>query len=407
MSRPRTLPTPRPSHTVELAAYGRMVRHHHRPAILIGLLGLAIGLGLTMLTPPDFRATAEVYAPAAHTKVSVDLEDEVVYSAREFRAAMQTQDTDVALLESTETLTLAKQELDGRFDIDELRERITVAVPSNTRVLQISFDADDPEVAAWGAQAVAESFATVRNDLTNGRSDRYGSALWTQRDRLLDLLEAAETGADTLPNESARQAVAAARGFALRQQLNLLDIGLAEVTTTRRLTQVVEAARPPKRRPSTNTEVPPISGLAVGVVSGLGVGVLRAQRRRPINERRDVLDETGVPVVELSNLAVELRVSDARRVLVAGDVDPVVVDTVSAALRTALDRGGALRCQVATSHSTVSGDTVRAAMTADLVLLVVERERSTARELRRVLGLLRSSRTEAELAVFLAREGTS
>jgi len=141
------------------------------------------------------------------------------------------------------------------------------------------------------------------------------------------------------------------------------------------------------------------------VLGGLGLGVVRERRRRVVFDRKDVFNATGRRTVDLANIAVELQVTLAQRVLVTGAATREAIELVAGAIRARLDQVGALTCQVVPAFSPVSGNTIRAAMTADLVIVVAERGYSTLVELRRIMHLL--DRSQAEVVVFLARGGPS
>jgi hypothetical protein len=273
----------------------------------------------------------------------------------------------------------------------ELRGRIGITVPPNTRVLRISFTAGDPAEAQRGAQAVAAEFVRAREARLASRANRLTQALWKERQQLQNRMDAArpQSGAEAEFNE----------------QLNTLDGYLAELAGSEGGTTVVRAAARPTSAVRNGDEIPPLSGVAVGVLGGLALGVLRERRKRVVFDRRDVYNATGRRTVDLANIAVELQVTMAQRVLVTGPASKGVLDIVAGGIRTGLDQVGALTCRVVPAYSAVSGNTIRAAMTADLVIVVAERGHSTLRDLRRIMHLL--DRSNADAVLFLARGGTS
>lgn len=374
------------SETLDLDRYSRTVRRHIRPAALGCLLGLLAGLGINLLTPPNYQSTAEVHVPAAPAKLVVDLQP----GANPYRSRLQTQDTEAALLLSGTTLSRASRQLGNGMSVGELRSRIDLSAPPNTRVLRVSFTANDPAAAQRGAQAVATEFVRVREERLAARSARLTQALWKEREQLQDRM-------DAVPAQTEAQAE-------LNEQLNTLDSQLTELASDGGTT-VVRAANRPVSPIRNGDEIPPISGVAVGVLGGLGLGVFRERRKRVVFDRRDVFNATGRRTVDLANIAVELQVTMAQRVLVTGPASKAVLDIVAGAIRTGLDRVGALTCRVVPSYSAASGNTIRAAMTADLVIVVAERGHSTLRDLRRIMHLL--DRSNAEAVLFLARGGTS
>lgn len=373
--------------SLDLDRYARTVRRHIRPAVLGGLIGVLVGLGVNVLTPADYQSTAIVHAPGVPTKLVADLDP----GSNPYRPRQQTQDTDAALLMAGTTLSRVAQRLDNGMTPREIRRHIDIAVPPNTRVLHISFTAGDPGAAQRGAQAVAAEFVRTREARLLARANRLTQVLWKEREELQRRMDAA-------PPQSDAEAE-------LNEQLNTLDTSLAELAGAEGGTTVVRAANRPTSAVHNGDEIPPMSGLAVGVLGGLALGVLRERRKRVVFDRRDVFNATGRRTVDLANIAVELQVTMAQRVLVTGPASRGVLDIVAGGIRTGLDRVGALTCRVVPSYSAFSGNTIRAAMTADLVIVVAERGHSTLRDLRRIMHLL--DRSNAEAVLFLARGGTT
>ncbi|GAB3428860.1 YveK family protein [Flindersiella endophytica] len=373
--------------SLDLDRYSRTVRRHIKPALLGGLIGVLAGLGINLLTPAEYQSTAVVHAPAVPTKVVVDLEP----GANPYRPREQTQDTDAAMLLAGTTLSHVARRLDDGTTPREIRRRIGITVPPNTRVLRISYTAGSPEGAQRGAQAVAAEFVRTREARLADRANRITQALWKEREQLQNRMDAAKPQSDAEAE--------------LNEQLNTLDGYLAELAGAEGGTTVVRAANLPTSAVRNGDEIPPVSGVAVGVLGGLALGVLRERRKRVVFDRRDVFNATGRRTVDLANIAVELQVTMAQRVLVTGPASKAVLDIVAGGIRTGLDQVGALTCRVVPSYSAVSGNTIRAAMTADLVIVVAERGHSTLRDLRRIMHLL--DRSNAEAVLFLARGGTS
>jgi capsular polysaccharide biosynthesis protein len=389
-SRPSLAKTPEGAEvreSLDLDRYSRTVRRHIRSALAGGLIGILVGLGINLLTPPEYQSTAVVHAPAVPTKLIASLDPEVV----PYRPRDQTRDTDAALLLAGSTLSRVARRLDNGTTPRELRQRIDISVPPNTRILHISYTAGDPAAAQRGAQAVADEFVRTREARLTARANRLTEALWKEREQLQHRMDAAKPQSDTEAE--------------LNEQLNTLDGYLATLAGEEGGTTVVRAADRPTSAVRNGDEIPPMSGVAVGVLGGLALGVLRERRKRVVFDRRDVFNATGRRTVDLANIAVELQVTMAQRVLVTGPASRAVLDIVAGGIRTGLDRVGALTCRVVPAYSAVSGNTIRAAMTADLVIVVAERGHSTLRDLRRIMHLL--DRSNADAVLFLARGGTS
>src|SRR5690606_30388120 len=115
-----------------------------------------------------------------------------------------------------------------------------------------------------------------------------------------------------------------------------------------------------------------------------------------------VQELVGLPVFarlgtreRLRGLSTEIRLADARRVLVTGVAHPSSTSAVGKLLRTAMAYVDE-PCEVkVVSGSPTSATTLRLAHTVDLVLLVAEIRRSSLTELREVARLLSRANTPA------------
>ena len=113
-------------------------------AILGGIAALVVSLVL----PPTYRATAQIFvAPAAEPAVALQ---EVILGQNLARSYVQLAGADVVLEPAMKRI--------GWPDLKSFRERTTIAQVRDTFVITISFELNDATRSAAAANAIAETF---------------------------------------------------------------------------------------------------------------------------------------------------------------------------------------------------------------------------------------------------------
>lgn len=451
-----------PRGTIELASYPRAVRRHWLPCCLLALIGLAVGLLVTLATPPRYVSTVGVSAPAtpAYLAVSVDA-GTAPRDPREW-----TQDTEAAMMTSAPVLRAVRDRLGTRENLTELAARVRITVPTSTRIFFVGFGATDPVTARHGAQAIAEEYVRYRSRVLTDRASRVGAALGERRASLQALLADVQVpGAD--PTAAPVPVNPVLRGR-IQDQISHIDdaLGTASLTVAN-AAEVVRPASAPARPERRNAEVPPISGLLLGGLAGLATGHLRSGRRPRVHDTDEVSALTGLTVLALLDreavragaaslglrvLAAQVRIAagaahrtgdthhaddpddadhadhsddvdetsdagaaadgddprlaDPPRVLLVGCCADSLVAALADRLRETLVRAGAAAGDpllgdvlVATGRPDATGTLLRA-RSADVVLLLAELDHSNRRDLARTSRLLaRAGRKVAAVAV--------
>lgn len=190
--------------------YGALFRNRWWMLTVL-IVTLLLGIGLTLLTTPVYRAVASVQINQESEKVLGTENSEDVSSLMDAERFLQTQ---LDILRSR-TLAVAVAESSKLFDnasfleamdaepvtspgprqtLDEakreqvikiLRDNLTLNLPIDSRVVQIGFDSSDPRLAASIANSFADGF--IRSNLQR----RFNSSSYS-RDFLREQLEAAQ-----------------------------------------------------------------------------------------------------------------------------------------------------------------------------------------------------------------------
>lgn len=372
----------------------RAGRARFRVAIL-ALAGLAIGLVLTLLQPQQYRSTAVVFAPTELRFVAVEVGLE-----SDARPRVVTQDTEAAFVRSGTVLSAANSR--ERGDATITAGRLDITVPPGTRAIHISYTASDPHIARKATELVSEEYVRVRNDYFDRRRARLTEQLVGRRDEIrAELADVRELTADA---ETDLRAIPSLRSRAadLRAQLDAMETATTEVMESSATPAgVVRAPSLPRRPQRANAEVPPLSGLAGGLLVGLAWGVGTDRRRGVLHDVPDVTAASGLPIRArftstshavdpdaVAQLATEIRLRAPETVLLTGaGADLTAVGTLAEQLRTALHDGDpdgpdtAAPLLIARTGEDDDAPMLRSARDADLTLVVVDLGRSSRTDL--------------------------
>jgi succinoglycan biosynthesis transport protein ExoP len=129
----------------------RLLQALRRWAPLVALSAILAGVaafGVSMVLPPQYRATAQLFvAPAANPAAALQ---EVILGQNLARSYVQLATAEVVLQPAMLKVNWT--------DLEDFRRRTDVAQLRDTFVINISFDLDDPVRASAAANAIAESF---------------------------------------------------------------------------------------------------------------------------------------------------------------------------------------------------------------------------------------------------------
>lgn len=274
---------------LQVADYGRMLR---RQAWLILLVMLGCGLlaaGYTALQSKSYQATSGVLVkpiiinPADASKRTSDLIN---------------MDTESQLVRSAPVVGLAKAALKSNMTQDQLTEAVSVTVPANTEVLQITYTGSSAKAAQQGAQAFTDAYLKYRSAQASGDAKRQLAAAQKQAlyitSQLLDvsgkIAGAATNSTDKAFYTSSQQALTS----------QLTDTR----TTISRLTNividpgtVVQSPELPKNASSPSLPLNVAIGLALGALLGLLVAMIRHRRDDRVRSASDLEETLDLPVL--------------------------------------------------------------------------------------------------------------
>ena len=306
-----------PGPPVAPAAPGPSLLRRRWLAVLVGLLiGLAAGQLFTELSTPRYSSTTAVLVLPTRTTTA---------GATTGAPSDVNMNTESELVRSAQVARGAADRLGGTATLEEVLERLSVTVPANSQVLSISYADRTAERARSGAEAVAQSYLTSRQEDVRADVERLTGALRKDLEFAEEQLRLATDQAASLPSNSPDRVYAEAQRDILGNQITNLNSRLTTLTaSTDRAGVIITEAVLPARASFPVPALDLAAGLVLGLLLGAALALLVDRLDHRLRRGSDVVRRTAVPV-----LADLRRTSDAAR--------PAVFDH----LRLGLDgRGG-------------------------------------------------------------------
>ncbi|GAA4626162.1 polysaccharide biosynthesis tyrosine autokinase [Cellulomonas oligotrophica] len=217
---------------MEPAEYLAALRKHWLVVAVLAVLGFGAAYAWSQTLPPSYRTTSSVYVTVPQTTSVGELVQGSTYAQASIESYAQ-------LATKPYVLDPVIDRLDLDTDARSLARSVTATSPLNSKILEISAVAGDPDKAASIANAVSAQLATAVEDLEG-------------------------EGADGAPN--------------------------VEIT-------VVAQAAPPSYAFSPNTKLNAATGLAAGLVLGVVLALARTVLDTRVRSLRDVRRVTGTAVL--------------------------------------------------------------------------------------------------------------
>jgi uncharacterized protein involved in exopolysaccharide biosynthesis/Mrp family chromosome partitioning ATPase len=264
------------------------VRHHALLIAACALGGLILAGLFTVVRPATYVASASVLVnPAQGNPFAPQSEGDSLVSL----------ETEAQVVQSDAVTTLALNRLPDGVTRGALQGGLSVVIPPNTQVLQISSSAPGAPAARRRAQAYATAYLDFRRQQARRTLDEQLASIQQQINRANDQLQAA--GAAAAQADTSEE-------LAFQQDLaQALHDELVELRASR-LTQVQDSLTQPGRvispaqQPLRPAGLPVALLLLVGAVAGLLLGLVlalvRETRGDTVYELADI-ERAGLPVV--------------------------------------------------------------------------------------------------------------
>jgi succinoglycan biosynthesis transport protein ExoP len=276
-----------PDSSIDLRDYAAVLRRRGALVLTLGVGGLVGALFYSLFATPTYSARAEVLV----RPVAVDPAD----GAEEVSL-----ETEREVVLSTAVAGLAKDRLGARGTREELLEHLSVEVPPDTQVLELTFSYANPGTARRGAAAFAEAYLEFRMRQATDAVLRVSESLQERISQLQTEIDAATDLVPTTPPGSPQRLNASLQRDLLVGQMTVLRNQLASVSSV--TLDPGEVISQPQVPTSPSSPRYPLN-LALGGIFGLFVGAAIAFVRDRLDDRlhdREELERTaGVPVLGL------------------------------------------------------------------------------------------------------------
>lgn len=269
-----------------LSDYAGLLRRRWWVLLLCVALGVMAATVVTKHLPNTYKATTEVQVmptgASDQTKVSGGRTSQDINL-----------DTEAQILTSSTVVAKAKQLLRSPLDPAALAGNVSVTVPPNTSVLDITYSDKTPLAAKTGSHNFAAAYLSERAATATAVVLRQTKTLQAQADNLNKLLKTATSKGVTLPTNSPDRAYALSQQNVLQGQLTdvsnqIATLAAVKVTPGR----ILNDAPLPTKPTSPNKSLNRIGGAMLGLLIGLFLSWLMERRR---TRRQQPADPVATP----------------------------------------------------------------------------------------------------------------
>ena len=256
--------------------------------VILGVLGFLAGLALASRSKESSTATTPIlvnpldgnpFYPSTRGEQLINLESEA------------------QAVRSSGVAKKVAEKVGGDQSADDLLEGVTVAVPVNTQILEISYKDADPATAEKVSQAFADSYLEFRKERAQQQITEQSGQLQAQIDTNQTRLESLATQLAVTPPNSAQATILQEAIQGVSSQITTMSVRQSELTGTALDPGQVVVPAKLEAKGSLNTKLLlPVAGLIGGALAGFVIATLRAQANPRISRRED-LDELGVKVL--------------------------------------------------------------------------------------------------------------
>ncbi|MBO4205316.1 lipopolysaccharide biosynthesis protein, partial [Micromonospora echinofusca] len=251
---------------------------------LAALLGVGAGLLVTQLQTRTYTSTTSLLVrqlgPDANptAKVNLDTEAQVVRS----------------LVVAERARALIKTDIPA----EDLVRTLTVTVPPNSQVLQVTYSAATPESAQAGSHSFAQAYLDLRLATATKALEGETTAIQQQIGEVQKQLATVAGRIAAAPANSAERARAEADRSVLTNQLATLNSRLSPlVTSSLNPGEIISDAPLPRKPSSPNQTLNLASGMGAGLLLGIVLALVIDRLDTRVRRSRDIAGRLGLPVL--------------------------------------------------------------------------------------------------------------
>jgi capsular exopolysaccharide synthesis family protein len=292
----------------EMRRIGVVLRERKWTIIIVALLVTGAALALSFVETPVYTASAQVLVQsgpgdsAASASSAMATEKQVASSAAVAKAVI----TRLHLSTTPEALL----------------NQVSVDVPVNTQVLNVSYSDTSPRTAQVRAQAFADAYLDFRGQQLLAALNSSLDPIKAQIEDLTAQLNSVQQQL-VVEKDRTKQVILNTKASSLITQIGILEQQAATLSSQQNLLpgRVIEQATLPQHPSRPNYKVNALLGLFAGLSLGVLVAMLRERSEDRVRERMDLETEMGTPVLAVVPVIKGLRGSVGRDLVTVGQPD--------------------------------------------------------------------------------------
>jgi capsular polysaccharide biosynthesis protein len=275
--------------------YLGVLRRRWRVWIGVTILCVLGALAYLQLTPKTYSASASVYV----TPTAAGQGNNQLANSRTSGAAVNL-DTEAVVVKSGQVAQIAAKTLNSPLSPGALAAQVTVAVPPNSEVLQISCSAGNPLAAADCAQAFAKAYLQNRDTQAAQSISAQLKALQSKITALQKTAAGLSAQIASLPSNAPSRASAQTDLNADNSELTQLSNQVAVLTAAGAGNSggsIITTAVPPANPTTPKKKIVLPSAVVAGLVIGLALAFLTDRRDKRIRGAHNVERVLGLPAM--------------------------------------------------------------------------------------------------------------
>jgi succinoglycan biosynthesis transport protein ExoP len=279
---------PFPEQPLDLRQYLAVLRRRRSQVAIVAVVTFVAAMAVSFHQTPIYTSTAKVWVKPVVTSGAVTPQAPVVLSL----------DTEKELVETEAVADRAARNAGTQTSGFEMLKHLSVAVPTDSQLLEISYSSPDPLLARKGAQAFAQAYLDFKTDEALQTSRTVQSSLQGRIDELQTELSKARYDLDHSSANSDAHFQAENRISTLNTQIGLLQNQISSATSLSvDPGAIVQPADLPTSPSSPNHLLNGGLGLFLGLALGIGLAFLRERLDDRIRDRTDLEECLAAPVL--------------------------------------------------------------------------------------------------------------
>lgn len=286
---------PQEAESFEFAGYLGVLRRRWWVVLVLACVGIVGAGAYIAVTPKGYTATSTVNVTA--TGISQNQGGGAVAGGRTSSAVNL--DTEVQIVQSSSVAAIAARDLHSSLTPAALVKNVSVAVPANSSVLQISCSARTAEQSAACANAFATAYLANRSATAANANKAELNTIKGQLNALEKRTAQLTIQSRSLPVNSPQRASAQAQLQTSASQLRALANQSAALSASGAAASggsIITKATPPTRPSSPKKSIILPSGLLAGLLIGLLIAFAWDKRDTRVRNAR-TLGQLGAPVL--------------------------------------------------------------------------------------------------------------